>query len=190
MRIFVLGNGESRSKINIAPLTKHGLIYGCNAIYRDFRPDVLVTVDSTMAQEIAKSDYIKRWPVYTPYSDIAKTNENFKLFSTNVRLCAGVAACHIAIRQGATQIYMVGHDLGTPNGLINNVYKNTANYKKAWEDDESFNVYTPDYLKLFASYPAVEFIRVIAKQTYPVKDFKNYSNYKETKIETFTKNFA
>jgi len=30
----------------------------------------------------------------------------------------------------------------------------------------------------------------MGKQSYPVKQFRNYTNYKETKLETFEKNFS
>ena len=189
MRAFVLGNGESRAKLSISRMSKHGYIYGCNAIYREFRPDVLITVDPDMAKEIAKSEYINLWKVYTPYKDIAGLHSNFVQFNYSQRLCAGVTACLIAIHQGMKEIYLVGHDLGSPNGLINNCYKNTACYKQAWQDDDSFNVYMPHYVQLFEKNPGIQFYRVMGKQTYSVKDFKQYKNYHETKQETFIKNF-
>jgi len=43
-RVFCLGNGESRKDVNLSALKPHGKIYGCNALYRDFTPDVLVAV--------------------------------------------------------------------------------------------------------------------------------------------------
>ena len=189
MIAFVLGNGESRAKLSISRMAKHGYTYGCNAIYRDFRPDVLITVDPEMAKEIGKSDYIKQWKVYTPYKDIAETNTNFVQFNYTKRLCAGVTACLIAIAHGMKEIYLIGHDLGSPNGLINNCYKNTANYKPAWQDDDSFKVYMPHYVEMLEKHPGIKFTRVIGKQTYPVKEFKPFKNYHETKIDTFIKNF-
>jgi len=39
---FVLGNGRSRLEISLDDLKKHGRVYGCNALYRDFIPDVLI----------------------------------------------------------------------------------------------------------------------------------------------------
>jgi len=49
---FVLGNGESRQNIDPAALTQHGAVYGCNALYRTFSPDVLVATDHGIAREI------------------------------------------------------------------------------------------------------------------------------------------
>ena len=57
--IFVLGNGESRQEIELEDLSSHGLIYGCNALYREFAPDMLIVVDPGMHNEILTTDYIE-----------------------------------------------------------------------------------------------------------------------------------
>ena len=57
--IFVLGNGESRQGIKLEDLSSHGLIYGCNALYREFAPDMLISVDPAMHNEILATDYIE-----------------------------------------------------------------------------------------------------------------------------------
>ena len=56
-RVFCIGNGESRSPIDLNKLRPHGKIYGCNALYRDFKPDVLVGVDHGIMHEIYQSGY-------------------------------------------------------------------------------------------------------------------------------------
>jgi hypothetical protein len=57
-RVFALGNGESRKGIDLTSLYEYGIIYGCNALYRDFRPDALVVVDPVMKEEIWETDYL------------------------------------------------------------------------------------------------------------------------------------
>lgn len=56
-RVFCIGNGESRSPIDLIRLRPHGKIYGCNGLYRDFTPDVLCSVDGQMMHEIYHSGY-------------------------------------------------------------------------------------------------------------------------------------
>ena len=56
-RVFCIGNGESRAPIDLIKLRPHGKIYGCNALYRDFKPDVLVGVDHGVMHEIYQSGY-------------------------------------------------------------------------------------------------------------------------------------
>ena len=52
---FVLGNGTSRKSIDIKSLEPHGMIYGCNALYREYDPDYLVAVDVKMVLEISST---------------------------------------------------------------------------------------------------------------------------------------
>ena len=55
--VFCIGNGQSRSIIDLIKLRPHGKIYGCNALYRDFKPDVLTSVDGPMMHEVYQSGY-------------------------------------------------------------------------------------------------------------------------------------
>ena len=56
-KVFCIGNGESRSPIDLIRLRPHGKIYGCNGLYRDFTPDVLCSVDGPMMHEVYQSGY-------------------------------------------------------------------------------------------------------------------------------------
>jgi len=53
---FVIGNGESRNIFPIDKLKGNGVIYGCNAIYRDHPKlcDHIVAVNPPMYEELAK----------------------------------------------------------------------------------------------------------------------------------------
>ena len=55
--VFLIGNGESRKDFNLNKLKPKGKIYGCNALYRDFTPDVLISVDHGIMHEIYHSGY-------------------------------------------------------------------------------------------------------------------------------------
>ena len=54
---FCFGNGTSREGIDIEQYKKYGTVVGCNAIYRDYTPDILVSLDSKMSHEIYRSGY-------------------------------------------------------------------------------------------------------------------------------------
>ena len=41
--------------IDLGKLKKTGQTYGCNALYRDFTPDYLFSVDAMVSREISKS---------------------------------------------------------------------------------------------------------------------------------------
>ena len=57
---FVLGNGQSRSVIDLTRIQPLGPIYGCNGLYRDFEPDCLVATDRPIAGHIQRSGYSKK----------------------------------------------------------------------------------------------------------------------------------
>ena len=63
-RVFCIGNGESRKGFDLESLRPHGTIYGCNAIYRDFMPDVLTAVDHGIMHEIYHAGVAQKIPCY------------------------------------------------------------------------------------------------------------------------------
>jgi len=63
-RVFCIGNGESRLGFDLEKLRPHGKIYGCNAIYRDFMPDVLTAVDHGIMHEIYHAGIAQKVPCY------------------------------------------------------------------------------------------------------------------------------
>jgi len=63
-RVFCIGNGESRKGFDLEKLRPHGKIYGCNAIYRDFMPDVLTAVDHGIMHEIYHAGMAQKIPCY------------------------------------------------------------------------------------------------------------------------------
>ena len=63
-RVFCIGNGESRQGFDLEKLKPHGKIYGCNAIYRDFMPDVLTAVDHGIMHEIYHAGVAQKIPCY------------------------------------------------------------------------------------------------------------------------------
>ena len=58
--VFCIGNGTSRKDFNLEKLRPHGKIYGCNALYRTFTPDVLSAVDHGIMHEIYHSGYCNK----------------------------------------------------------------------------------------------------------------------------------
>ena len=74
---FIIGNGESRNIFPIDRLNGHGVIYGCNAIYRDHPMlcDHIVAVNLPMYEELAKwHNNGKESPVIHGPDDISDWN--------------------------------------------------------------------------------------------------------------------
>ena len=56
---YIIGNGPSRKDFDLNKLPATGQTYGCNALYREFAPDMLISVDPGMHNEILATDYIE-----------------------------------------------------------------------------------------------------------------------------------
>ena len=52
---YIIGNGPSRKGLDSNTL--NGVTFGCNALYRDYSPDYLVSGDATIIKEICESGY-------------------------------------------------------------------------------------------------------------------------------------
>ena len=213
-RVFCIGNGESRKHLDLETLRPHGKIYGCNALYRDFTPDVITAVDMGIMHEIYNSGYaqdnkcvFRDWntmpgEMYEQllyagqnYSDqdydlikkenVINTNEKgdrkeFVLHGSNLAgiveimkknktreekkvnhslinvswvtgddkvravqdymidlagktrdrgWAAGATSGYFAVQDNSPdEVFLIGHDLESHNGKLNNVYKDTKHY--------------------------------------------------------------
>ncbi len=67
MTYFCFGNGNSRKDLDLDKYKQHGVVVGCNAVYRDYTPDILVALDSGMAHEIYRSGYAHDNTTYLGY---------------------------------------------------------------------------------------------------------------------------
>jgi hypothetical protein len=56
-KVFLIGNGASRKGFDLNLLRGKGTIIGCNALYRDFEPDILICQDAKMARELVDNQY-------------------------------------------------------------------------------------------------------------------------------------
>ena len=54
---YVLGNGPSRSNLNLDDLKNDGIVYGCNALYRDWEPDFLFANDFRQIRQIFLDEF-------------------------------------------------------------------------------------------------------------------------------------
>ena len=132
--IFCIGNGKSREAIDLHFLKKRGIIYGSNALYRDFTPDILVTCDPLMLEEIIESEYSKENKVYTTeygYGNVLeKVPKGHKVSLVHFKKIYPVNSGWTSIRLAyhfypEEQIYMIGFDMF---GDRKNIYDNTSNY--------------------------------------------------------------
>ena len=62
---FVLGNGISRKGLGLNGLRPYGKIYGCNSLYTEFEPNVLVATDKPISARIQDLGYATDHVFYT-----------------------------------------------------------------------------------------------------------------------------
>jgi hypothetical protein len=183
VKAFVLGNGKSRLQVNLNELKTHGKIYGCNALYRDFTPDVLVSTDRPMATEIEKSGY----PLHNEFWTRNPTPNNFaKKIDINFGYSSGPIAVSLAARNEHRPIYLLGFDLIGDSGKINNVYAGTSNYRPLNEKETYWgNWLNQIHTIMKDQFPRSKFIRCVDKEGFSPQEWKMLHNYSEITYEEF-----
>jgi hypothetical protein len=238
--VFCIGNGESRKDFNLDLLKPHGKIYGCNALYREYTPDVLVSVDHGIMHEIYQSGYcyknetwFRDWTkvpehmyesmVYAGLSQVdieelskwhiknenKKTDEKeFVMHGANLSglvtilkqnkdkfqrrisqnvLCvswvkdndkaynimdvmpnnrdlgwaAGPTSGYIAVKkENPTKVYLIGHDLNSTTGKVNNLYKGSKYYVIPEHGPTPSVNWVTQWKQLFTQNPHINFYKV------------------------------
>lgn len=181
---FVLGNGISRQAVDLTVLSTLGEVYGCNALYREFAPAVLVSTDEPISREIQQSGYSKTRYHYTrkpmPNSGAHKIPQQYYGFSS------GPVAVGIAAINHNRTIYLVGFDMGpTKQGLFNNVYAGTDFYRST----SSVPTYTGNWvrqlLQIAKDFPKVNFVRVMGDTTANLQALDGVRNLSNIGMEDF-----
>lgn len=181
---FVLGNGISRQNIVLSQLQSHGKIYGCNALYKEFAPDVLVATDTPIAMQIQQSGYAKTHCFYTrkPIENLGGLLLPKKYFGYS----SGPNAVALAAQDNNYTIYLLGFDMGpTENNTFNNVYAGTEFYKP----HNSAPTHAKNWIKqlktIATDYPLTKFIRVHGPTTAEIPEFSTVPNLLKEQLGTF-----
>lgn len=181
---FVLGNGVSRQALDLAVLKTHGAVYGCNALYRDFEPDVLISTDPPISTEIQNTGYSKHHVHYTrkPLPESGALRIPQKYFGHS----SGPAAVGIATTDRHRTIYLLGFDLGPlRSGMFNNLYAGTEFYKKTHAAPTYTGNWVRQLVAIMQDNPRVEFWRVHGETTADIADFAKITNCHRLGINDF-----
>tara|TARA_A100000164_G_scaffold285249_1_gene258187 strand:- start:683 stop:1579 length:897 start_codon:yes stop_codon:yes gene_type:complete len=261
-KVFCIGNGESRKDFDIKLLKKHGNLYGCNAIYRDYADliDVFIGVDLGIMHEMyhsglaqKKDCYFRDWTkipsnLYdsivegmlkkqnmNSLDDYSKVNENekensdeFVIHSSilngvisnknvnnsqvyiswikkndkshDIRDCdpnlrdrgwsSGPGSAHIAInREQPDEIYLIGQDLQSDTGKVNNVYKSTKHYtsKDADFSQKALGSWIKQWADIMKSNKNIKFYRVTTDDkttltSQPISDLPDLINITKSQL--------
>ena len=181
---FVLGNGVSRLAVDLNQLNQHGRIYGCNALYREFTPDVLVSTDRGIAQTIQNSGYAQNNTMYTrkplPGLGARTVPQSYFGFSSGP-IAVGLAAIdkHLAI-------YLIGFDMGpTATNKFNNVYADTEFYKKSSSLPTFTGNWSRQIVSICRDFSKTSFHRVMGNTTAAIPEFANVDNLRHMPMTDF-----
>ena len=178
---FVLGNGQSRLAIDLNQLKSYGKIYGCNALYRNFTPDVLVASDPEIAREIQLSNYAMQNIFYTrkPLPNLgARAIKEYYGFSS------GPVALSLACKENYDKIFLLGFDLAGIDGKFNNVYADTEFYKKSNQSATYYGNWVNQIATIARDFKHVQIVHVIGNTTLKPKEWHDLIRF-ET-MDTFS----
>ena len=162
MYSFVIANGTSRLGFNLNRIKESGVVWGCNALYREYTPhyelpNYLVAIDDGMIKEIERSDFPKDRFILPP---IDERWEPVDCNPHRPRSNAGVNAMIEAIKKGSDVIIGLGFDsiIIDKDQSVSNVYDNTPNYGHENRANYTDNAGRVRYLNWVAKKnPMVEF---------------------------------
>jgi len=183
-RAFVLGNGISRQAISVAEMGHMGMIYGCNALYREHTPDVLVATDRPIAEHIQRSGYSASNRFYTrrPLPGFGAQVVPKAYFGHS----SGPIAVSLAALDQHQIIYLVGFDLGpTATKTINNVYAGTEFYKPTTAAPTFTGNWIRQLVRIMHDFRQTQFVRVMGATTAPIAEFEAVNNLSNLDMDTF-----
>jgi hypothetical protein len=181
---FVLGNGTSRQGLVLDNLKKHGAIYGCNALYRDYTPDVLVATDKPIAEHIQNIGYAKTNKFYTrrPAADSGALTVPKPYFGFS----SGPIAVALAAMEQHRKIYLIGFDVGpSADKKFNNMYADSEFYKTSGSAPTYTGNWVKQLQKVCSDFNETKFIRVTGKNTARLSELDGIKNMVHLPIAQF-----
>lgn len=188
---IVIGNGISRLGFNmrhflpyktgVLDTTWHNpigakkfLTYGCNALYREYRPDFLVVTGDTIVDEIANSGYCDTNAVYGNNWVFPVHPSKYAYIPQDPGYNSGAIAAYLAAFDGHKRVFMMGFDGIDATHDSYTVYAGSTGYSpKNTLVDEEFWVRT--LLTVMNTYSDTEFIRVMPTSTFRTPEAWKYA---------------
>lgn len=131
---LVIGNGKSRLYFDLNQLQQYFTTYGCNALYRDFIPDYLISHDMGIVDEIVENRVHYKTKFYTQHGTKIdyrhSINEPINFVIQDKYMGdSGTGALRLACMNSHKIVYMIGFDYSNDNKYIDNVYAGTKHYQ-------------------------------------------------------------
>ena len=130
---YCIGNGPSRKNFDLNKLQATGQTYGCNALYRDFIPDYIFSIDSPITLTMVNDKVYEKCIHYTPALEVNRYPKggpsHLHLIPNNPHWICGNMAIWTAGVHGHKNVYLLGYDFREfGKDQLNNIYQDTENY--------------------------------------------------------------
>ena len=135
---YCIGNGPSRKGFDLNRLKGTGQTYGCNALYRDFIPDFIFSVDTNMSMKMVEDEVGLKTIHYAPALQVNRKESKgmVNLIPNNPHWISGNVAFWTAGVHGHKNIYLIGYDFRQyGKNQLNNIYQDTECYGERHDDD-------------------------------------------------------
>lgn len=133
MKACVIGNGPSRLQFDLNKIAETMTTYGCNALYRDYLPNYLISMDYNMVKEILDNKVHHTTSFYTQHDNridkLQSEGEPINFFwGFNETNDSGNSALKLALQHEHDVVYMIGFDYSDNPSSLPNVYAGTKHY--------------------------------------------------------------
>ena len=156
---YIIGNGPSRKDFDLNRLKETGQTYGCNALYRDFWPDFIFSVDTRMTQQMVADEVGLKTFHYAPALEVNRKQSKgmLHLIPNNPHWISGNAAFWTAGVHGHKNIYLLGFDFREyGKNQLNNIYQDTECYGER-NDDKIFEGWLKQFRDMLKMRPYVNY---------------------------------
>ena len=159
---YCIGNGPSRKNIDLNKLKATGQTYGCNALYRDFLPDFIFSVDPRMTLKMCEDKVGLKTVHYAPSLEVNRKHAKgmVHLIPNNPHWISGNQAFWTAGVHGHKNIYLLGYDFREyGKDQLNNIYQDTENYGER-HSDTVFDGWLKQFRNMLKMRPYVNYTMV------------------------------
>jgi len=185
----IIGNGPSRLQFDLHCINATMTTYGCNALYRDFMPNYLISMDYNMVKEILDNKIHHQTSFYTQHDNrvdkLQTEGEPINFFwGMNETNDSGNSALRLALEHKHDTVYMIGFDYSSSPSKLPNVYAGTKQYvsRHCYPAASMLDTKWEQRLKkIVKQHPDKKIVRVNGTRTLAVGN----ENYSEISIEQF-----
>ena len=184
---YIIGNGPSRKNFDLTKLKNSGQTYGCNALYRDFMPDFIFSVDTKMTVKMCEDKVGEQTIHYAPSLEVNRSysKDMLHLIPNNPHWISGNQAFWTAGVHGHKNIYLIGYDFREyGKGKLNNIYQGSHCYGER-NDDSIFDGWLKQFRDMLKMRPYVNYTVVHDDPPEYMENFQTGTDLGNSKVISY-----